>query len=88
MALALAGSLGPDIIGVANSMNAEGSAVAEEIAALGRRFFPYQCDFSVRAELYDFIEAVRRHFPVVISGKQRRDYPSGPGGRAPGRLLG
>ena len=64
MALALA-EAGADIIGVANSMNAEGSAVAEEIAALGRRFFPYQCDFSVRAELYDFIEAVRRDFPVV-----------------------
>ncbi|MBK6949727.1 MAG: SDR family NAD(P)-dependent oxidoreductase [Haliscomenobacter sp.] len=64
MALGLA-EAGADIIGVANSMNAEGSAVAEEIAALGRRFFPYQCDFSVRAELYDFIEAVRRDFPVV-----------------------
>ena len=64
MALALA-EAGADIIGVANSMNAEGSAVAEEIAALDRRFFPYQCDFSVRAELYDFIDAVRRDFPVV-----------------------
>ena len=48
MAEALA-EAGADIIGVSATMEPEGSAVGESVAALGRNFTPIACDFSDRA---------------------------------------
>nr|WP_131811168.1 SDR family oxidoreductase [Tritonibacter horizontis] len=54
IAEALAGA-GADIVGVSASLELEGSAVGEAIAATGRSFTPYQCDFSDRSALTRFI---------------------------------
>ena len=40
---------GADIIGVSATLEAQGSAIATAVNALGRRFAAYQCDFSQRA---------------------------------------
>lgn len=64
MAVGLA-EAGADIIGVSASLEMEGSEVAREVAAVGRKFFPYQCDFSKREELYAFIGLIRQDFPAV-----------------------
>lgn len=64
MALALA-EAGADIIGVSASLETEGSAVEKEVAALGRRFKGYTCDFSNRESLYGFIRQVKSDFPVI-----------------------
>jgi 2-deoxy-D-gluconate 3-dehydrogenase len=55
MALGLA-SAGADIVGVSASLESEGSAVENEVKALGRRFTPYQADLTNRSSLYDFIK--------------------------------
>ena len=57
MAEALA-EAGADIIGVSASLQA-GSAVEQAVVRFGRTFTPYQCDFSDRAALYDFITIVK-----------------------------
>ncbi|MEH6550600.1 MAG: SDR family NAD(P)-dependent oxidoreductase [Pseudomonadales bacterium] len=57
MAVALA-EAGADIIGVSASLELQGSAVEQQVRALGRSFSAYQCDFSDRAALYAFIEKV------------------------------
>ena len=49
---------GADIVGVSASL-AKGSAVEKEVAALGRTFLPYACDFSDRDALYAFIAQVK-----------------------------
>lgn len=54
MAEALA-SAGADIIGVSASLEPSGSEVERAITAMGRSFTGYQCDFSDRAALNDFI---------------------------------
>ncbi|MCH2077416.1 MAG: SDR family oxidoreductase [Rhodobacteraceae bacterium] len=54
MAEALA-EAGADIVGVSASLETEGSAVEKSVQALGRRFKAYQCDFSDRAALTEFI---------------------------------
>lgn len=64
MAIGLA-EAGADIIGVSASLELEGSAVEKEVKALGRNFKAYQCDFSNRASLYEFIKAVKGDFPVI-----------------------
>ena len=58
MAVGLA-EAGPDIIGVSASLELKGSEVEKEIQNLGRKFKPYQCDFSKRESLYKFIEKVK-----------------------------
>ena len=58
MALGLA-EAGADIIGVSASL-APGSAVEEAVKKTGRKFHSYQCDFSDRKSLYQFIESVKR----------------------------
>lgn len=49
---------GADIIGVSASLQADDD-IAKEIAALGRSFTAYACDFSDREALYKFIENVK-----------------------------
>lgn len=63
MAIALA-EAGADIIGVSNSL-AAGSDVEKEVNAAGKKFYPYQCDFSSRDSLYDFINQVKADHPVI-----------------------
>ena len=60
MATGLAAA-GADIIGVSASLEA-GSAVEQAVQALGRKFTPYQADFSDRTSLYHFIKAVKADF--------------------------
>lgn len=64
MAVALA-EAGADIIGVAAHMETSGSAVEQDIQALGRSFSGYNCDFSDRKALYSFIEDVKAKHPQV-----------------------
>ena len=48
-------SAGADIVGVSASLERTGSAVGEAVAAMGRNFAAYQCDFSDRDALRGFI---------------------------------
>ena len=57
MAVALA-EAGAGIIGVSANMPLSGSDVENEIIAAGSSFKPYQCDFSNRESLKEFIEKV------------------------------
>lgn len=57
MALGLA-EAGADIIGVSVSLPEKGSEIENEVIALGRKFKSYQCDFSSRQSLLEFIEKV------------------------------
>ncbi|HMI79449.1 MAG TPA: SDR family NAD(P)-dependent oxidoreductase [Ferruginibacter sp.] len=57
MAIALA-QAGADIIGVSANMPLSGSEIENEISAAGRSFKAYQCDFSDRASLKNFIQKV------------------------------
>ena len=64
MAIALA-EAGADIIGVSASLALSGSEVEKAVQAIGRNFKGYQCDFSDRPALYEFIKAVKVDFPIV-----------------------
>lgn len=64
MAVALA-EAGADIIGVSNNMDTEGTEVQKEILAAGRKYFPYQCEFGDRRDLYSFIKKVKSNFSVI-----------------------
>ena len=57
MAIGLA-EAGADVIGVSASLELSGSAVEQEVQRLGREFTAYQCDFSDRTALYEFIGKV------------------------------
>ncbi|RME66182.1 MAG: SDR family oxidoreductase [Alphaproteobacteria bacterium] len=50
---------GADIIGVSATLERTGSQVGHAVAARGRRFTAYQCDFSERPALYRFIDEVK-----------------------------
>jgi len=50
---------GADIVGVSASLETSGSDVEKEVAAAGRKFKGYACDFADRKALYAFIEQVR-----------------------------
>ena len=63
MALALA-EAGADIIGVSATLES-GSSVEKEVAALGRKFTGYACDFADRKSLYAFIAQVKKDFPRI-----------------------
>jgi 2-deoxy-D-gluconate 3-dehydrogenase len=56
---------GADIIGVSATLEAEGSAVAQAVAATGRKFKAYACDFGDRTALYRFISEVKADFPRI-----------------------
>ena len=64
IALGLA-EAGADIIGVSATIALEGSAVENEVKALGRSFKAYQADFSDREALKAFIEKVKSDFPRI-----------------------
>ncbi|ARK12522.1 SDR family oxidoreductase [Fibrella sp. ES10-3-2-2] len=64
MAEALA-EAGADIIGVSANLAAQGSAVAQAVEALGRRFYAYKANFGQRDSLYAFIEQVNADHPVI-----------------------
>ena len=63
MALGLA-EAGANIIGVSASLKA-GAAVEKEVLETGRKFFPFQCDFGDRNDLYRFIAEVKSQFAGV-----------------------
>ncbi len=56
---------GADIIGVSASLELENAKVAESVKALGRNFYPYQCNFADRESLYAFIHKVKSEHPVI-----------------------
>jgi len=64
MAIALA-EAGADIIGVSGSMPLSDSEVENEIKAAGKKFYPYQADFSDRNSLKNFIAIVQKNHPVI-----------------------
>lgn len=64
MAIALA-EAGADIIGVSNILPATGSEVQEKIEAIGKKFYPYECDISDRKSLYDFLNKVIAEHPTI-----------------------
>ncbi|GJM34957.1 MAG: 2-deoxy-D-gluconate 3-dehydrogenase [Saprospiraceae bacterium] len=61
MAEALA-EAGADIIGVSASLELQGSKIENAVRATGRKFKAYQCDFSNRTALYDFITNLKKDF--------------------------
>ncbi|MGB3464430.1 MAG: SDR family oxidoreductase [Cyclobacteriaceae bacterium] len=50
---------GADIIGVSASLELKGSSVEKVVEQAGRKFSAYQCDFSNREQLYEFIENLK-----------------------------
>ena len=61
MAVGLA-EAGADIIGVSATLEPSGSEVEEAVGKAGGAFRAYQCDFGLRARLYEFIAEIReRH---------------------------
>nr|WP_044210149.1 SDR family NAD(P)-dependent oxidoreductase [Flammeovirga sp. EKP202] len=64
MAVGLA-EAGADIIGVSASLELEGSEVQKEVEERGKKFKAYQCDFSDRKALYDFILTVKANHPQI-----------------------
>jgi 2-deoxy-D-gluconate 3-dehydrogenase len=58
MALGLA-EAGADIIGVSASL-AAGSEIEKQVIALGRKFHPFQADFSSRESLYSFLDKLHQ----------------------------
>lgn len=64
MAVALA-EAGADIVGVSRSLETTGSQVEKEVAARGRRFTGYACNFADRSALLAFLASVKADFPVV-----------------------
>lgn len=64
MAEALA-EAGADIIGVSANLEKVDSEISKYVTNLGRKFFPYQCDFSDRSSLKKFIENVMKDFSEI-----------------------
>lgn len=63
MALGLA-EAGADIVGVSAQLE-PASEVGRQVAALGRKFTGYQCDFGDRKALYGFIARVKAECPPI-----------------------
>ena len=58
---------GANIIGVSASLELSGSEIEASITKIGRSFKAYQCDFSDRKALYEFIEKVKaENSPIDI----------------------
>ena len=64
MAEALA-EAGADILGVSASLETSGSEIEKAVKAKGRKFKGYQCDFSNRKALYEFISKVKSENPQI-----------------------
>jgi 2-deoxy-D-gluconate 3-dehydrogenase len=56
---------GADIVGVSASLESSGSEVEKDVAALGRQFKGYRCDFSDRQALYAFIGRVKQEVSQI-----------------------
>ena len=56
---------GADIIGVSSRLPETGSDVGNEVEAAGKKFYPYQADFSNRDSLYLFLEKVKADHPRI-----------------------
>ncbi len=66
MAVGLA-QAGADVIGVSATLESSGSDVEKAVQAEGRKFSAYQCDFSDRAALRQFIASVQsEHHDIDI----------------------
>ena len=50
---------GADIIGVSATMPSEGSEIQIFVESLGRKFYPFQADFSDRKSIYSFLEKAK-----------------------------
>jgi 2-deoxy-D-gluconate 3-dehydrogenase len=64
MAIALA-EAGADIVAASLNMESDGGDVAREIAARGRRAWPFAVDLGSRPAIYEFIARVGRECPPV-----------------------
>ena len=64
MALALA-EAGADLVGVSATQDENGGVVGHDIAALGRSFRGYACDFADRGALYRLLESLERDVPSI-----------------------
>jgi 2-deoxy-D-gluconate 3-dehydrogenase len=64
MAIGLA-EAGADIIGVSGSMPLQESEIEKEVTRLGKKFRPYQADFSDRKSLYAFVEKVLEENAII-----------------------
>ena len=56
---------GADIIGVSATMPSEGSDIQVFVESLGRKFYPFQSDFSDRKSIYTFIEKAKAKHPKI-----------------------
>lgn len=56
---------GADIIGVSANMPLGDSDIQQKITNLGRKFYPFQADFSNRDSLYEFIKSVSELHPKI-----------------------
>jgi 2-dehydro-3-deoxy-D-gluconate 5-dehydrogenase len=52
-------------VGVSKTREPEGSAVGTEVAAAGRKFHGYACDFGNRKAVRELLEKVQADFPVI-----------------------
>ncbi len=56
---------GAHVIGVSSKLAAEGSEVAVAVEAAGKKFYPYQADFSNRESVYAFLKQVTADHPRI-----------------------
>jgi 2-deoxy-D-gluconate 3-dehydrogenase len=56
---------GADVIGVSASLPIAGSEVGKTIEGVGRKFFPYRCDFGTRESVHAFLEKVLADHPSI-----------------------
>jgi 2-deoxy-D-gluconate 3-dehydrogenase len=64
MAEALA-EAGADIIGVSANLELKESEVGQEVNALGRKFYAYQCDLGNRKALLSFMQLLSKEHPAI-----------------------
>lgn len=64
MAVGLA-EAGADIVGVSASLETSRSEVEKDVTTLGRAFQGYQCDFSDRGAVYEFIQHAKADAPTI-----------------------
>lgn len=64
MAIGLA-EAGANIVGASAAMEPQGSAVAQEVQALGRKFWGFPCDLADRKQVYALIEKVKSECPPI-----------------------
>ncbi len=64
MALGLA-EAGADIVGVSAQLEASGSDIEREVAALDRSFRGYACDFADRQAVYGLVQRVNNECPPI-----------------------